>query len=126
MSVNKVILVGNLGKDPKSITTQNDTPMATFSLATHDKVKKDGQWEKSTEWHHVVVFGNTATNCLSFLSKGRQVYVEGRLQTRVYTNDSGQEVKTTEVKADKVEFLGSRESTPQRDDSDSSVVPFSA
>jgi len=105
--VNKVILVGNLGRDPELRYTQQGTAVANFSLATTESVpKKDGTREDRTEWHRIVVWGRTAENCSQYLAKGRTVYIEGRLQTREWENKEGQKQKTTEVVAQTVQFLG--------------------
>jgi single-strand DNA-binding protein len=105
--VNKVILVGNLGRDPELRYTQQGTAVANFSLATTENIsKKDGTREERTEWHRIVVWGRTAENCSQYLSKGRTVYIEGRLQTREWENKEGQKQRTTEVVAQTVQFLG--------------------
>ena len=83
MSVNKVIIVGNLGQNPEVRQTQSGASVAQFSVATNESwMDKAGQKQERTEWHRVVVWGKQAENCQQFLAKGRQVYVEGRLQTR--------------------------------------------
>jgi len=105
--VNKVILVGNLGRDPELRYTQQGTAVANFTLATTESVpKKDGTREDRTEWHRIVVWGRTAENCSQYLAKGRSVYIEGRLQTREWENKEGQKQKTTEIVAQTVQFLG--------------------
>ena len=110
MTVNKVILVGNLGRDPEVRTTQGGMTIASLNIATTERRKdKDGAWSDHTEWHKVSVFGRTADNAAKFLKKGRQVYVEGRLQTRKWQDKEGQDRYSTEVVADTVHFLGSKE-----------------
>ena len=105
--VNKVILVGNLGKDPATRSTPNGQEVATLTVATSEKFKgKDGELQERTEWHTVVVWGKQAESCGKYLSKGRQVYVEGRLATRKWTDKEGAERYTTEVVAENVKFLG--------------------
>jgi len=105
--VNKVILIGNLGRDPELRYTQQGTAVANFSLATSEQfTKKDGTRDERTEWHKIVVWGRTAENCSQYLAKGRTVYIEGRLQTREWENKEGQKQKTTEVVAQTVQFLG--------------------
>jgi len=104
--VNKVILVGNLGRDPETRTAQSGTTIANLSIATTTRRKQGEEWVDQTEWHRVVCFGRTADNVSRFLSKGRQVYVEGRLQTRKWTDQSGADRYTTEVLADTIQFLG--------------------
>lgn len=111
MSVNKVILVGNLGKDPELRKTQNaQMPVCTMSIATSDRRKdQSGQWVDQTEWHRVVAFGSTAENCSKYLKKGRQIYIEGKLSTRKWTDQEGKERYTTEVIANTIQFLGGRD-----------------
>ncbi len=108
-SVNKVILVGNLGRDPELRYTQGGQPVANFTLATNESWnKKDGSGrEERTEWHRIVAWGRTAELCAQYLAKGRTVYIEGRLQTREWENKEGQKQRTTEVVAQTVQFLGS-------------------
>lgn len=107
--VNKVILIGNLGSDPEVRYTQTGQPVAHFRIATTDSwTGKDGQLQERTEWHSIVVWGKTAENCGKFLAKGRQVYVEGRLQTREWQDKDGNKRYTTEVVATDVQFLGGR------------------
>ena len=106
MTVNKVILVGNLGRDPEVRTTQGGMTIASLNIATTERRKKGETWEDHTEWHKVSVFGRTADNAAKFLKKGRQVYVEGRLQTRKWQDKYGQDRYSTEVVADDVKFLG--------------------
>ncbi|MFT8642216.1 MAG: single-stranded DNA-binding protein [Acetobacter orientalis] len=99
-SVNKVILVGNLGKDPEVRTTQSGQKIVSFSLATSDtwNDKQSGERRERTEWHRVVVFNDRLADVAErFLRKGRKVYLEGALQTRKWTDQSGQERFTTEV-----------------------------
>jgi single-strand DNA-binding protein len=104
--VNKVILVGNLGKDPEVRYTPSGQAVANFTIATNEAwTGKDGQKQERTEWHRIVVWGKTAENCGEYLSKGRQVYIEGRLQTREWTNKEGAKQYTTEIVANQVTFL---------------------
>ena len=105
--VNKVILVGNLGKDPQTRATPNGQEVATLTVATSEKFKdKSGELQERTEWHTVVVWGRQAESCGKYLTKGRQVYVEGRLATRKWTDKEGAERYSTEVVAETVKFLG--------------------
>lgn len=107
-SVNKVILIGNLGKDPELRYTQDRKPVVNFSLATQEVwTGKDGQRTERTEWHSIVVWGKLAEICRDYLTTGRQIYVEGRLATRSYTDKNGQKRYKTEVIASQVVFLGS-------------------
>jgi single-strand DNA-binding protein len=105
--INKVILVGNLGSDPELRTTPNGTPVCEFRVATNESWKgKDGQTQDRTEWHRIVVWGRLGENCSKYLSKGRQVYLEGRLQTRSWEDKDGNKRYTTEIVARDVQFLG--------------------
>ncbi|HZL16659.1 MAG TPA: single-stranded DNA-binding protein [Polyangia bacterium] len=106
-SVNKVILIGNLGADPELKYTPSSRPLCNLRIATTDVYKdKSGQKQEKTEWHRVTVWGDQAENCNKYLAKGRSVYVEGRLQTRTYDKD-GQKHYATDIVADRVVFLGS-------------------
>ena len=113
--ITKVILVGNLGQDPEIRYTADGRPMANFSIATSEswKDKNSGEKREKTEWHRVVVFGKLAEICGEYLSKGRQVYIEGKLQTRKWQGQDGQDRYTTEVVIDgfngTMQMLGSRE-----------------
>ena len=108
-SVNKVILIGNLGRDPEMRYTQGGTPVATLSIATtRVYTNKSNDRVEETEWHRVTVWSKAAEHCNQYLSKGRQVYVEGRLQTRSYDDKDGNKKYSTEIIADQVLFLGGR------------------
>ena len=108
-SVNRVILIGNLGRDPELRYTQGGQPVTSFSLATNERFKnREGQPQERTEWHRIVVWGQTAEHCAQYLSKGRSIYVEGRLQTREWEDKEGQKRRTTEIVAQTVQFLGGR------------------
>ncbi|ATD08024.1 MULTISPECIES: single-stranded DNA-binding protein [Pseudoalteromonas] len=111
--VNKVILVGNLGQDPEVRYMPNGNGVANISIATTDswKDKNTGQLQERTEWHRVVLFGKLAEVAGEYLRKGSQVYIEGRLQTRKWTDQSGQEKYTTEIVVDmggQMQMLGGR------------------
>ena len=107
-SVNKVILVGNLGADPELKYTPSNRPVCNLSIATNEVFKdKGGQRQERTEWHRVTVWGDQAENCSKYLAKGRSVYIEGRLQTRSWDDKEGKKRYSTEVVADRVVFLGS-------------------
>ncbi len=110
MSVNKVILVGNLGRDPEIRYLPSGQTVASFSVATTERFKgRDGQMRDQTEWHNVVVYGKQAELCGQYLKKGRQVYVEGRLTTRQWeAKDGSGKRNRTEVVALRVQFLGGR------------------
>lgn len=106
-SVNKVILIGNLGADPETRVTGGGQKVANFNIATTERWNdKSGQKQEKTEWHRIVVWGPQADNCAQYLSKGRQVYIEGRLQTRQWDDKEGNKRYTTEVVAQRVQFLG--------------------
>lgn len=111
-SVNKAIVLGNLGKDPEIRYTAGGQPVANFTVATNERWtdKSSGQAQERTEWHRIVVWGKQAEHCGQFLKKGRSVYVEGRLQTREWTNKEGQKQYSTEIVANQVVFLGGRDS----------------
>jgi len=110
MSVNKVIVIGNLGRDPEVRSLPSGQNVANLSLATTAQFKdRNGEQQKRTEWHRVVAFGKLADNCQRFLSKGRQVYVEGRLTTRQYEAKDGSGKRTrTEIVALQMRMLGNR------------------
>lgn len=107
-SVNKVILIGNLGKDAESKFTPNGTSVATFSIATswRQKDQQSGEWKEHTDWHNIVLW--RAENVAPYLTRGTQVYVEGRLQTRNYENKEGKKVYVTEVVANELILLGGK------------------
>jgi single-strand DNA-binding protein len=108
--VNKVILIGNLGRDPELRYTQGGQAVANFTLATTERFPtREGERQERTEWHRIVAWGRTAELCAQYLSKGRSVYVEGRLQTREWEDRDGQKRRTTEIVAQSVQFLGGRE-----------------
>lgn len=110
-SVNKVILVGNLGRDPELRTMPSGDQLANFSIATTDTWKdKSGQRQERTEWHRISLFGKQAEIAGQYLKKGSTIYVEGRLQTRKWTDKEGQERQTTEIAADRFQMLGGRDS----------------
>ncbi len=108
-SVNKVILVGNLGRDPEVRYTPDNSAITNISVATTDTWKdKSGEKQERTEWHRVAFFGKLAEIAGEYLKKGSQVYVEGRLQTRKWQDKEGQDRYTTEIVADRMQMLGSR------------------
>lgn len=106
--INKVILIGNLGADPEVRFTPSGQAVANFRIATSESWndKNTGQKQERTEWHRIVVWGKLAELCGEYLKKGRQCYVEGRLQTREWTDKEGKKNYTTEVVANTVQFLG--------------------
>jgi single-strand DNA-binding protein len=109
-SVNKVILIGNLGRDPEVRFTQGGTPVANFTMATTDRWSDpSGEKKERTEWHRIVVWGKQAEVAGEYLRKGRPVYVEGSLQTREWVDRDGNKRYTTEVRAQRLQLLGRAE-----------------
>jgi single-strand DNA-binding protein len=109
-SVNKVILVGNLGRDPETRYMPDGAAITNFSIATTEQWKdKSGEKQEKTEWHRISTFQRLAEIAGEYLKKGSQVYIEGRLQTRKWTDKDGVEKFTTEVIADRMQMLGSRQ-----------------
>ncbi len=107
--VNKAILVGNLGRDPELRHTPNGQAVVNFTLATSESwTDKSGERQERTEWHRIVVWGKTAEMCNQYLSKGRTVYIEGRIQTREWEDKDGNKRYTTEINASTVNFIGPR------------------
>jgi single-strand DNA-binding protein len=112
--LNKVMLIGNLGKDPEIRYTQGGTAVATFNVATTEKFKgKDGQMQDQTEWHRIVAWARLAEICGEYLHKGSRVYIEGRLQTRKWTDQNGNEKYTTEIVAREMKMLSPRGGSEQ-------------
>jgi single-strand DNA-binding protein len=108
--INKVTLIGNLGHDQEMRYAQNGTPVANFSVATTEKwTDKQGVKQERTEWHRIVAWGKLGEVCGKYLVKGKQVFVEGKLQTRKWTDKDGNDRYTTEIQAREVKFLGQRE-----------------
>ena len=115
-SVNKAILVGNLGRDAEMRFTSSGTPVATVSLATTERyTDRDGQKKEDTQWHRIVIWGKTAESLHEYLTKGKQIYVEGRIQTREWTDKEGKQARTTEIRADRVVLLGGGGPRPMRE-----------
>ncbi|MBK5273727.1 MAG: single-stranded DNA-binding protein [Desulfuromonadales bacterium] len=105
-SLNKVMLIGNLGKDPEVRYTASGQAVAGFSLATSEKFKgKTGEWEERTEWHNITLWGKLAEIAGEYLSKGKTVFIEGRLQTRKWQDKSGNDRYTTDIVGDKMQML---------------------
>jgi len=108
-SVNKAILIGNLGKDPELRYTPSGQAVASFPLATSERFKdKEGNWQERTDWHNVVVWGRQGETVKEYLKKGRSAYVEGRIQTRSYEDRDGNKKYVTEIVASRIQFLGGR------------------
>ena len=121
--VNKVILIGNLGANPELRYTQGQQAVANLRLATTEKwTDKSGQKQEATEWHRVVVWGKQAEICGQYLTKGRQVYIEGSIRTRQWQDQQGQKRYTTEIVARNVQMLGGRGERPT-EDSEATVPP---
>lgn len=111
-SLNKAILIGNLGKDPEIRTTPSGQSVTTFSLATSEKFKsKSGELEERTEWHNVVLWGKLAEIAAQYLTKGKSVYIEGRIQTRKWEGKDGHDRYTTEIVGEKMQMLGGKDSS---------------
>jgi len=121
-SLNKVMLIGNLGKDPEIRYTQDGSPVASFSLATSETwTDKNGNRQEHTEWHNIVAWTRLAELSKRYLSKGRQVYIEGRLRTREWSDKDGNKRRTTEVIASQMVLLGAR---PQAEGAASYPAPL--
>ena len=108
-SLNKVMLIGNLGKDPEVRYTAGGTAVASFSLATSEKFKnKNGDFEEKTEWHNITLWARLAEIAGEYLSKGKTVYIEGRLQTRKWQDKEGKDRYTTEIVGEKMQMLSGK------------------
>jgi single-strand DNA-binding protein len=115
-SVNKVILVGNLGKDPEVRFTPSGRAVAKFPLATTDSwTDQESGRQERTEWHNIVVWGKQAESCGQYLAKGRQVYIEGAIRSRSYDDKDGNKRYITEIVAQRVQFLGGGGSRPSQE-----------
>jgi single-strand DNA-binding protein len=135
-SLNKVMIIGHLGADPDVRYSQNNTAIATLSVATNERYKdQNGDWQESTEWHRIVAFGRVAEICQEYLKKGSKIYIEGSLQTRSWEDKDGVKKYTTEIKARTLFMLdGKGESNIMEtsdsgaaavnDNSDSDELPF--
>lgn len=105
-SLNKVMLIGNLGRDPEVRYTASGQAVASFSLATSEKFKgKTGEWEERTEWHNITLWGKLAEIAGEYLSKGKTIYIEGRLQTRKWQDKNGNDRYTTDIVGDRMQML---------------------
>lgn len=115
--LNKVMLIGNLGRDPEMRYTPSGRPVTTFSLATNRSWKtSDGDRRNETEWFNIVAWGNLAEICNKYLSKGKQIYIEGRVQSRKWEDDDGNKRETTEIVAKEMIMLGERRKSDDHDD----------
>src|SRR6478736_3719896 len=108
-SLNKAMIIGRLGRDPEVRYTQGGQAVASFSVATdHKWTNKSGEKQEKTEWHRIKAWGKLAELCAEYLSKGRQVYIEGRIETSEYTDKDGVKKYSTEINAQEVQFLDSK------------------
>lgn len=108
-SLNKVMLIGNLGKDPEVRYTTSGTAVASFSIATSERFKnKSGEWDERTEWHNITLWGRLAEIAGEYLAKGKTVYIEGRLQTRKWQDKEGRDRYTTEIVGEKMQMLSGK------------------
>jgi single-strand DNA-binding protein len=122
-SLNKVMLIGNLGKDPEVRYTPAGVAVASFNLATSERFKnKSGEWEERTEWHRVTLWSKLAEIAGEYLAKGKTVYIEGRLQTRKWQDNSGNERYTTEIVGEKMQMLSPKGETRRGGDTTSEPV----
>lgn len=123
--INKAILVGRLGQDPEIRYTASGTAMTTFSVATSEKWKdkNSGEMQERTEWHRIVAWGKLGEICGEYLGKGRQVYIEGRIQTRQWEDKDGNKRYTTEIVANEMKMLGSRDSDSGQRSAGPAAVP---
>ncbi len=129
--LNKVMLIGRLGRDPEIRYSSNNTPICNFSLATSERIRKGDNFEEKTEWHRIVVFGNQAENASKFLKKGSLVFVDGKIQSRTYQDKDGNERNVFEIIANSLNFLDSKENsysgqperTYQQNPKDGEAVP---
>lgn len=113
MSVNKAILIGNVGRDPEVRHLESGMATASFTMATSERFKdKSGEWKEQTEWHNIVCWRNTAELVEKYVRKGTQLYVEGKIKTRKYTTKDGIEKYVTEIVADSIQFIGKKSDNP--------------
>ena len=123
MSLNRAMIIGNLGQDPEIRYTPSGLPVVNFSLATNERyLDKDGKRQEGVQWHQIVVMGKLALTCNEYLKKGRQVFVEGPLRTREWENN-GSNVRRTEIVASRVQFLGTPAERTEADATDDSALP---
>lgn len=114
MSLNKVMIIGRLGREPELKYTQSGSPVCTFSVATDESyTDNSGQKVEKAEWHRIVVFQKAAENCSQYLAKGSLVFIEGRLETRKWQDQQGQDRFATEIKAQRVQFLDKKDGQRQ-------------
>jgi single-strand DNA-binding protein len=124
--LNKVMLIGNLGADPEVRYTPSGTKVTSFRIATSEKRKdKDGNRQEHTEWHQIITFGKLADICGEYLAKGKQVYVEGRIQTRSWEDRDGQKRSTTEIIASDMKMLGGKGGAKAKTAEPGAAPPYS-
>jgi len=130
MSLNKVLLIGNVGRDPEvrylegNAGAQNATKVASFTLATTERYRdRGGELRENTEWHNIVAWRNSADLAEKFIRKGMQIYIEGKLRTRSWTDQQGVKKFTTEVVVDNIQLLGKRSDNPAADGQDGYAAP---
>jgi len=123
--INRVFLIGRLGKDPEVRHTPDGTAVANFSIATSEewKDKNSGEKRERTEWHRIVAWRRLGEICGEYLAKGRQVYIEGRIQTREWEDKEGSKRYTTEIIASQVQFLGDRQDSQRREEPTAAPAP---
>jgi single-strand DNA-binding protein len=124
MSINKVILIGRLGADPEIRYTLDGKPVATFRIATNEVIIKNGEKEILTEWHRIVAFGRLAEICGEYLSKGTQVYIEGKLRTRKFEDRQGNQRYITEIVANTLQILERKSASNSEPKEISSIQGF--
>lgn len=124
--LNRVQLIGSLGSDVETRTTQTGSMVANMRIATNERVKKGEEWADHVEWHRVIVFGKMAENCSKYLSKGSRCFVEGRLRTSKYTDKNGVEKYSTDIIADDIKFLNAtgKKKEEKNDTSTDEDIPF--
>ncbi|MBE8221561.1 MAG: single-stranded DNA-binding protein [Bdellovibrionales bacterium] len=123
MSLNKAMIIGRLGGNPEIKTISAGNTVANFSVATSENWTKDGEKKERTEWHKIVVWGKMADICGKYLSKGSSVYIEGRIQTRSWEDKDGQKRYTTEINANRVQFLDTKKSQSDSTSTDDNFAP---
>ena len=123
-SLNKVQLIGRLGKDPELHHTPNGVSVCTFNIATSEFWEDEGERQESVEWHHIVIWNKQAENCAKYLAKGRQVYLEGKIQTKTWEDRDGIKRYSTQIKANSIKFLDGivRDKGPIDEDSEGGVL----
>lgn len=126
MSVNKVILIGHLGKDPEVSVVGDGIKVAKFSLATSESYVKDGKKIEQTEWHNIVAWRGLAEVCENYLQKGKQIYLEGKIRTRSYEDKEGVKKYATDIVADSIQMLGKKSDDAGSNKSDPEPTSFKA